>query len=202
MMHALDGLLLSLMHNNVTRVDFLIFHTPQFLHSSFSTLLIFYTPYFPHSSFSTLLIFHTPHFLHSSFSTLLIFYTPHSALRTPHSALRTPHSALRTPHSALRTPHSALRTPHSALRTPHSALRTPHSALRTPHSALPVFHLTVSFACFPWRSRLWHSFSCLINRGIFFHKFEIHQFYDALSCRLSWPENFFLFDSQHPFMCK
>ena len=70
MMHALDGLFLSSMHNNVTRVDFLIFHTPHFPHSSFSTLLIFHTPHFPHSSFSTLLIFHTPHIPHSSFSTL------------------------------------------------------------------------------------------------------------------------------------
>ena len=44
MMHALDGLLLSLMHNNVTRVDFLIFYTPHFPHSAFSTLR---TPRFP-----------------------------------------------------------------------------------------------------------------------------------------------------------
>ena len=76
MMHALDGLFLSSMHNNVTRVDFLIFHTPHFPHSSFSTLLIFHTPHFPHSSFSTLpfstlRIFHTPHFLHSA---LLVFH--------------------------------------------------------------------------------------------------------------------------------
>ena len=79
MMHALDGLFLSLMHNNVTRVDFLIFHTPHFtllnfhtpdvLHCAFSTLPIFYTPHFPHSTFSTLLIFHTPHFLHSALRT-------------------------------------------------------------------------------------------------------------------------------------
>ena len=94
MMHALDGLFLLLMHNNVTRVDFLIFHTPHFLLSSFSTLRIFYTPHFPHSAFSTLRtphsalrIFYSPHFPHSSFSTLLIFHTPHFL----HSALRTPH---------------------------------------------------------------------------------------------------------------
>ena len=65
MMRALDGLFLSLMHNNVTRVDFRIFHTPHFPHSSFSTLRIFHTPRFLHSLF-----FHTPHFLHSA---LLVF---------------------------------------------------------------------------------------------------------------------------------
>ena len=85
MMHALDELFLLLMHNNVTRVDFLIFHTPHFLHSAFSALRIIYTPHFLHSSFSALRIFYTPHFPHSAFSTLLIFYTPHF----PHSALRT-----------------------------------------------------------------------------------------------------------------
>ena len=63
-------------------------------------LLIFHTPHFPYSSFSTLRIFHTPHFPYSSFSIVRTFHTPHF----PYSALRTPHSALRTPHSALRTP--------------------------------------------------------------------------------------------------
>ena len=110
---------------------------------NFFSLRIFHTPHFLHSSFSTLLIFHTPHFLHS-------------ALRTPHSALRTSHSALRTPHSALRTPHSALRTPHSALRTPHSALRTPHIFQRTAGFCLMEDQSTFSRQFVSWDPSFCH----------------------------------------------
>ena len=63
-----------------------IFHSPHFLHSSFSTLFIFHTLHFLHSTFPTLRIFHTPHFPHSAFSTLLIFHTPHF----PHRIFYTP----------------------------------------------------------------------------------------------------------------
>ena len=62
----------------------LIFHSPHFLHSTFSTLHVFHTPHFLHSAFSTLRVFHTPRFPHSASSTLR---TPHSAFSTPHSPL-------------------------------------------------------------------------------------------------------------------
>ena len=53
------------------------FRTPQFPHSTISTLPSFHTPQFPHSTF-----FHTPHFPHfphSPFSALPIFHTTTNA---------------------------------------------------------------------------------------------------------------------------
>ena len=57
------------------KFSFLIFYTPYFSHSAYSTLFVSHNPHFPYSSFSIFLIFHTHHFPSSSFSIFLIFPT-------------------------------------------------------------------------------------------------------------------------------
>ena len=63
------------------KFSFLIFYTPYFSHSAYSTLFVSHTPHFPYSLFSIFLIFHIPHFPHSSFSIFHIFQIPPFPIR-------------------------------------------------------------------------------------------------------------------------